>query len=123
MPITTIPVALPIASRSFLSRLTLLTALATASASGAALAQVTPMAPEPANIVNISASGFLEVPQDWLTMSLNTTKEGAEEILDSNLEFFGCWGGQGVVHNANGVSEWADIHISEKTLESTFESG
>nr|WP_310564840.1 SIMPL domain-containing protein [Hydrogenophaga sp.] len=36
------------------------------------------MTPEPANIVNISASGFLEVPQDWLRMSLNTTKEGAD---------------------------------------------
>ncbi|WP_409559685.1 SIMPL domain-containing protein [Hydrogenophaga sp.] len=53
-------------------------ALGTAGISGVALAQVAPMTPEPANIVNISASGFLEVPQDWLRMSLNTTKEGAD---------------------------------------------
>ena len=78
MPITTDLFSPPIATRRFFSRLTLLLALGTAGTSGVALAQVAPMAPEPANIVNISASGFLEVPQDWLTMSLNTTKEGAD---------------------------------------------
>lgn len=66
----------PTATRHFFSRLSLIVAMSTAG--GAALAQVLHMAPEPANIVNISASGFLEVPQDWLTMSLNTTKEGAD---------------------------------------------
>jgi len=29
-------------------------------------------------VVNLSASGYLEVPQDWLTMHLNTTREGAD---------------------------------------------
>ena len=30
----------------------------------------------PANVVNLSASGFLTVPQDWLTVRLNATREG-----------------------------------------------
>ena len=42
------------------------------------------MPKEPANIVNISASGFLEVQQDWLTMSLNTTKEGPDAATVQN---------------------------------------
>jgi predicted secreted protein len=33
---------------------------------------------EPSNVVNLSASGFLQVPQDWLSVSLNTTKEGSD---------------------------------------------
>ena len=78
MPITTDPASHPIATRRFFPSLSLLIALCSAGNSGVALAQVVPMTPEPANIVNISASGFLEVPQDWLTMSLNTTKEGAD---------------------------------------------
>lgn len=40
-------------------------------------AQVMPPA-EPSNVVNLSASGFLQVPQDWLSVSLNTTKEGSD---------------------------------------------
>jgi len=31
-----------------------------------------------ANVVQLSASGFKEVQQDWLSMSLNTTKEGPD---------------------------------------------
>lgn len=46
------------------------------AASTSAMAQVS--APVPANVVNIAASGFLEVPQDWLAMSLNTTREGSD---------------------------------------------
>ncbi len=38
----------------------------------------------PANIVNLSASGHLEVPQDWLTVVLNTTKEGADPVVVQN---------------------------------------
>jgi predicted secreted protein len=45
-------------------------------ASASAMAQVT--APVPANVVNIAASGFMEAPQDWLSMSLNTTREGSD---------------------------------------------
>lgn len=41
-------------------------------------AQAQGTAPVPANVVNISASGFMEVPQDWLSMSLNTTREGPD---------------------------------------------
>jgi predicted secreted protein len=33
---------------------------------------------EPSHVVNIAASGFLDVPQDWLTMSLTTTREGSD---------------------------------------------
>lgn len=44
----------------------------------AAPAQAQGVAPVPANVVNISASGFMEVPQDWLSMSLNTTREGPD---------------------------------------------
>lgn len=43
-----------------------------------AWAQVAPARAEPSNIVSLSASGFLEVPQDWLTMRLSTTNEGAD---------------------------------------------
>jgi predicted secreted protein len=32
----------------------------------------------PANVVAISASGQLEVPQDWLTMTLTTSREGSD---------------------------------------------
>jgi predicted secreted protein len=44
-----------------------------------ALAQAqTSAVPPPANVVQLSASGFKEVQQDWLSMSLNTTKEGPD---------------------------------------------
>lgn len=42
-----------------------------------AQAQSVPAA-QPLNVVSLSASGVLEVPQDWLTITLNTTKEGAD---------------------------------------------
>lgn len=32
----------------------------------------------PANVVTISASGQLEVPQDWLTMTLSTSRDGSD---------------------------------------------
>ncbi|MGE0099649.1 MAG: SIMPL domain-containing protein [Hydrogenophaga sp.] len=51
-------------------------AAATAHAQGAA--------PVPANVVNISASGFMEVPQDWLNVSLNTTREGPDAVTVQN---------------------------------------
>lgn len=51
-------------------------ALALAAAlTGPALAQ---MHPVPANVVQLSASGQVEVAQDWLVISLNTRKEGAD---------------------------------------------
>ena len=47
----------------------------------AALAQ----APEvPANVVNLSASGHMEVPQDWLTVVLSTTREGSDAATVQN---------------------------------------
>lgn len=40
--------------------------------------------PEPTNVVNLSASGFLEVQDDWLSMSLNTTREGSDAVTVQN---------------------------------------
>jgi len=68
----------PIAPNRLVSRLTLSFALCAAPMAAWAQAPLVPMAPEPANIVNISASGYLEVPQDWLSISLNTTREGSD---------------------------------------------
>jgi len=68
--------------RSSVSRLLLLVTLT--STSHFVAAQVLTVPPAPANIVNLSASGFLEVPQDWLSMSLNTTKEGPDAATVQN---------------------------------------
>lgn len=58
-----------------------LSLMAAVAASPAALAQ----APEvPANVVSLSASGHLEVPQDWLTVVLNTTREGSDAATVQN---------------------------------------
>jgi len=38
----------------------------------------------PANVVQISASGFTEVQQDWLTMRLNTTETGPDALTVQN---------------------------------------
>lgn len=38
----------------------------------------------PANVVSLSASGHMEVPQDWLTVVLSTTKEGADPVTVQN---------------------------------------
>ena len=55
----------------------LLAALALALAASAPFAQTAPLA-EPRNVVALSASATLEVQQDWLTLTLSTTKEGTE---------------------------------------------
>src|SRR3990167_906881 len=52
-----------------------------ASGGGSAWAQAPQEGKEPANIVNIAASGFLEVQQDWLSVSLNTTRDGPDAAL------------------------------------------
>lgn len=57
--------------------------LMTFVAAGAA-AQGFPAVPEPLNVVQLSASGFKDVQQDWLTMSLNTTREGADAATVQN---------------------------------------
>jgi predicted secreted protein len=38
----------------------------------------------PANVVQIAASGFTEVTQDWLTMRLNTTETGPDALTVQN---------------------------------------
>ncbi|AOW13210.1 hypothetical protein LPB72_06945 [Hydrogenophaga crassostreae] len=43
--------------------------------------------PNPAtNVVSLSASGFLEVPQDWLTLRMSTSREGEDAaVVQSQL--------------------------------------
>lgn len=55
----------------------LLTVLALVLATSSPFAQTVPVS-EPRNVVALSASATLEVQQDWLTLTLSTTKEGAE---------------------------------------------
>jgi len=52
-------------------------ALALSVAAAASWAQTAPVS-EPRNVVALSASATLEVQQDWLTITLSTTKEGTE---------------------------------------------
>lgn len=66
--------ALLLAQRAYLASALLI-------ASAAVHAQVTPPL---ANVVQLSASGFKEVQQDWLSMSLNTTKEGTDAVTVQN---------------------------------------
>ena len=44
----------------------------------------TPSPPALANVVQLSASGFKEVQQDWLSISLNTTREGSDAATVQN---------------------------------------
>jgi predicted secreted protein len=60
-------------------------ALATSVLLCAAAAPAWAQAPEvPANIVSLSASGHMEVAQDWLTVVLGTTKEGSDPVTVQN---------------------------------------
>ena len=54
--------------------------------SGSALYAQPVVGEVPANVVVISASGELEVPQDWLTMTLTTSREGSDAaVVQSQL--------------------------------------
>ncbi len=53
----------------------LLLSIAMVSAAASAGAQT---AAEPHNVVQLSATGSVEAQQDWLTLTLSTTKEGSE---------------------------------------------
>lgn len=44
----------------------------------AAMAQIPAMGLPPSNVVQLSARGFKETPQDWLRMSLTVTRDGAD---------------------------------------------
>ncbi|NCT99265.1 MAG: SIMPL domain-containing protein [Comamonadaceae bacterium] len=78
MPMPYLPARSAAAVRRAASALSLIAAVA---ASPVALAQ----APEvPANVVSLSASGHLEVPQDWLTVVLSTTREGSDAATVQN---------------------------------------
>lgn len=46
-------------------------------------AQSMPASP-PQNVVQLAASGTVEVQQDWLTLTMNTTKEGADAATVQN---------------------------------------
>lgn len=63
-----------------LSRMALVAALAaSAVVCGVARADVVERrAPVVSNVVSLSSSGFLEVAQDWLTLRMNTTREGKD---------------------------------------------
>ena len=50
--------------------------LAMAFGMGTAQAQARQAEPQVVNVVNLSASGFLEVPQDWLTVRMSASREG-----------------------------------------------
>lgn len=50
----------------------------------AAFAQTPAATTEPANVVQLAASGFKEVQQDWLIMRMNTTREGADAATVQN---------------------------------------
>lgn len=58
-----------------------LSLMAAVAASPVALAQASEV---PANVVSLSASGHLEVPQDWLTVVLSTTREGNDAATVQN---------------------------------------
>ncbi|QCB45198.1 SIMPL domain-containing protein [Hydrogenophaga sp. PAMC20947] len=45
---------------------------------GSAQAQAVMPAPVSANVVQLAASGFLDVQQDWMTLRLSVTREGAD---------------------------------------------
>jgi len=47
----------------------------------ATLAAQQPVAPEPRNLVQLSASASIEVQQDLLTLTLNTSREGADAAI------------------------------------------
>lgn len=49
--------------------------------SGAAVAQT---APEPVNLVSLSASAFKDVPEDWLTMVVRATADAADAVSAQN---------------------------------------
>lgn len=67
------------AARGRVGQRVLLLAIWTAGFAWHGLAHAQPMAmPAPANVVEINASGFKEVTQDWLTMRLTTTESGAD---------------------------------------------
>lgn len=48
------------------------------------MAQAQPVVPELSRVVNLSASSFTEVPQDWLTLTLNTTREAGDPASVQN---------------------------------------
>ena len=52
-------------------------ALVLCAAGGAQSASADPSSP-PRNVVQLSASGAVDVQQDWLTIRLSTSKEGAD---------------------------------------------
>ncbi|MFZ4284974.1 SIMPL domain-containing protein [Variovorax sp. HJSM1_2] len=58
--------------------LKLLTACIALAASGAAVAQNSVAQPTPQNVVQLSANGTVEVQQDLLSISLATTRDGAD---------------------------------------------
>lgn len=48
------------------------------------LAQVQQAVPDVSRVVNLSSSSFVEVPQDWLSLTLNTTREATDAASVQN---------------------------------------
>jgi predicted secreted protein len=69
---------------SFVPARLLLVALACGGLLSVGRAQTPAVAHDPAHVVNLSASSFLEVEQDWLSMSLSTTREGNDATAVQN---------------------------------------
>lgn len=66
-------------------RLAMLPVLILSIGAGVAHAQAQPsVSPVPVNVVHLSASGFTEIPQDWLSISLNTTQSGPDALTVQN---------------------------------------
>ncbi len=50
-------------------------------------AQPVAVVPAPQNVIQLSASASIEVPQDWLSLTLSTTREGADaDMVQSQLK-------------------------------------
>jgi len=64
-----------------LSRRSSMLLAAAMAVSGPALAQT---APEPANVVSLSASAFKDVPEDWLTMVVRATADASDAVSAQN---------------------------------------
>ena len=69
---------------AFVPGRSLLVALACGGLLSVGWAQTPAVAHDPAHVVNLSASSFLEVEQDWLSMSLSTTREGNDATAVQN---------------------------------------
>ncbi len=79
------------------------------------LAQAQSVQPPLLNVVNLSASGFLEAPQDWLSMSLSTTREGPDAVTVQN-QLKAALESALVVARANAQPQQLDVRTGQFSL-------